>query len=72
MRKFNEALYEARPIVEDAVNKVLKGRKKERYEYSGAFTANVAFCNLYVARAVSRLTGGMLMARHVWAIMLIN
>jgi hypothetical protein len=46
MRVFNEALYAARPIIEDAVNNVLSTQKKEKYEYTGAFTANVAFCNL--------------------------
>jgi hypothetical protein len=51
VRGFNEDLYAARPLVEDAVNEVLKTRKKEKYEYPGEFSANVAFCNLYANAA---------------------
>jgi hypothetical protein len=47
VRRFNEALYAARPIIEEAVNKVMRTRKREKYEYAGPFEANVAFCNLY-------------------------
>lgn len=51
MRAFNPDLYEARPIIEDTVNRVLKGRAKEKYEYADPFKANVAFCNLYANAA---------------------
>lgn len=46
VRGFNQALYDARPIIEETVNSVLRNRKKEKYEYKGEFKANVAFCNL--------------------------
>jgi hypothetical protein len=73
IRGFNSALYEARPIVEEIVNNVLHGRKKEKYEFKGDFKANVAFCNLYTYLLMERgLSIGMLMQRNVLDIMLIN
>jgi hypothetical protein len=47
VRVFNSALYAARPIIENKVNEILKPRPREKYEYTGLFKANVAFCNLY-------------------------
>jgi hypothetical protein len=74
VRGFNEALYAARPIIEEAVNNVMRTRKREKYEYSGPFTANVAFCNLYQLHSLFRLllTVDMLMRRNASDITLIN
>jgi alkylated DNA repair dioxygenase AlkB len=47
VRAFNEDLYAARPIIETKVNEVLDIMVKQKYEYPGRFSANVAFCNLY-------------------------
>ena len=40
------------------MNNVLRTRKREKYEYSGPFTANVAFCNLYLVPACSEVHVG--------------
>jgi hypothetical protein len=71
VRGFNEALYAARPIIEEVVHQTQRERPKQKYEYSGRFKANVAFCNLYLFLNMELILG-MRMRRSVLDIMLIS